>query len=536
MGHQRRHHSEDGFTVVEVVIAAAIMFFVLTAIIGLMGASSSLTVMAKQRAVMTNSVAAYLENLRVLPWDEVVQPSGPVRMTINGVDIVINVSVETRTEEGQEIIKVIRVAAVSTVDGKSQMYETSVALLKNPNFNRTLRTDPDAPVVYFMPEAPEDDAVIWGNQSASGPLMFRTKAFSPVDKIAKVQYDITGRTAPDSFAVFTVSPGMQTYYSAPSIDTLSEGIGDGFQTVSVAATDEHERTGTMKRRYIIDNVAPQSPGPSTITSITSALLNLQWNAAVDGGTVGSPNYASHYAIQMSVEPSQTQPLTANDRVVLNDPNWLADNNVALAVAGPGIVATDVVVADEALPVTQRAVPPFSRFTVRIMSRSPRGLTNNAWVPSVQPGYTRPELFCEPAPSLYSSVCTVTTTSNTATYRVRLLVSQPGFRWTGTRTWQIEFQSQTPTPTPQGWQVFAGGTSGVSITSQEVDPYAMVLEAVRPFSKPSEFSDGRRVYFRVRVDGYRAQRDGAIVPVLRTNAAGPSGAPGVRTPLARVWDF
>ncbi len=234
-------------------------------------------------------------------------------------------------------------------------------------------------------------------------------------------------------------------------------------------------------------------------------------------------------------------------MVLNDPNWLADNDVALALAGPGIVATDVVVADEALPVTQRAVPPFSRFTVRIMSRSPRGLTNNAWVPSAQPGYTRPELFCEPAPSLYRSTCFTRTwgsgSDKGTEYALDLFVSRAGFqRASDSPAWNIQYQSALTTPTASGWQDLpAISTASIQVmtpmSSSAYDSYAMRITARYKFL---DFTDGRRMYFRVRVSGYNARRAPAgAVPVMVTNAAGPSGvgnATGVTTFLARDWGF
>ena len=62
---------DDGFTVVELVIAAAILFFAMTALVGLLGASTSMTASAKSRSVLTNAISSELERIRALRIEEV---------------------------------------------------------------------------------------------------------------------------------------------------------------------------------------------------------------------------------------------------------------------------------------------------------------------------------------------------------------------------------------------------------------------------------------------------------------------------------
>lgn len=536
MGQTKTRASEAGFTVVEVVIAAAVMFFVLTAVIGLLGASSNMTVQAKQRAVMTNAVSNYVDTLRQSPWDSI--ESSSVVVVVNNITVSMSVNVELRQEDGQDIIKVIRISAVSTLNGKSQMYETSVALLRNPNFNRTLQTDPDAPVVYFMSEAPDDDEVVWADQQDSGPIFLRTKAFSPVDKVKEVTYDITGRATMDPLAVYTPDPTVQSYYSAPTLNTLAENIGDGFQTVSVMVTDEMQRIGTMKRRFIVDNVAPSNPGTPTVNTNDPFLLVIDWAAAPDGGTLESPNFASHYECQVSMEPTQGQPSTAPDALVLNEPRWLAGNNLALAVANDGPIYYEATLASATVDLAQRAVPPFSRFETRVRSSSPRGLTTGTWVEQVSRTVTRPELVCDKGLGGYRSTCLTRIwgvgSAKETEYTLHLYLTRAGFqRGSGDNpTWEIQYQSAATTPTPEGWLTF---TTAPSLL--DYDGRVLHLYSTR---RIPGITDGRSMYFRIKVSGYRALRDGgAIVPMMYTNSAGPSlvgSADGVLTYLTTRWEF
>ena len=83
----RRLHTDDsGMTVVEVVVASFILFFVLTAVLGLVGATTQTSVSAKQRTAMTNAVSSYIEHVRSLPFNRVAlstdNPPGDVEPSI----------------------------------------------------------------------------------------------------------------------------------------------------------------------------------------------------------------------------------------------------------------------------------------------------------------------------------------------------------------------------------------------------------------------------------------------------------------------
>ena len=112
-------HTEDGFTVAELVIAASILFFVLTAMIGLMGASSQMTVAAKQRAVLTNVVASYIDEVRSGTWTSIAAPTSPITRVVNGITVVINMTVETKsTSRGTPYLKVLRITATASLQGQ----------------------------------------------------------------------------------------------------------------------------------------------------------------------------------------------------------------------------------------------------------------------------------------------------------------------------------------------------------------------------------------------------------------------------------
>ena len=67
---------DQGFTVAEMVIAAAILFIVLTGLFGLVAASTQTSASAKLRAVAVDSAGSYIESVRAMPYGQVGTPSG----------------------------------------------------------------------------------------------------------------------------------------------------------------------------------------------------------------------------------------------------------------------------------------------------------------------------------------------------------------------------------------------------------------------------------------------------------------------------
>src|SRR5512139_635268 len=78
----RSRSDDSGMSVVEVVVASFILFFVLTAVLGLIGATTKSSISARQRTAMTNAVSSYIEHVRALPFDQVAlttdDPAGSV--------------------------------------------------------------------------------------------------------------------------------------------------------------------------------------------------------------------------------------------------------------------------------------------------------------------------------------------------------------------------------------------------------------------------------------------------------------------------
>jgi len=67
---------DAGFTVAEIVVAAAILFFAAVAILGLIGSAQQAAIAAKEKAVLVNAVASQMESVRSLSWSDIGTPTG----------------------------------------------------------------------------------------------------------------------------------------------------------------------------------------------------------------------------------------------------------------------------------------------------------------------------------------------------------------------------------------------------------------------------------------------------------------------------
>lgn len=431
-----RPRNDAGFSVAEVVIAVAIMFFVLTAMIGLMGVSSAMTVQAKQKSVLVNAVASEIDSIRAMPFNQIA--TGSVERENNGVQIVIDMTVETKQAAGKDYYKRVIMEATGILQGRTETYRTTVAI-RNPDNNMTLTTDPDAPQIEFTSEAPAADEVLFGTERlVGGSINLTTKSSSPSRNLDEVKY-VDGNGTPlimsnGSQGLFTAN--ANPYYVTTMIwNTNSSGIADGLHTVSVSVTDDQDGGDSETRKYVIDNHPALEPGIPSGTGIDASRLRLAWGAARDGGEGTNPvawYWASQYEYTVHREPTSAGGAPTTWPVVRNEIVHAGASPVE-AIKNDGPIAWDAVVANPG-PALDRATRPFSRFFIRVKSGRPRGI-GTAYADSTVLAVTRPELICDS--SAQSSVAIGSKSGSTYPYNVTLKVTKPNFPYTGTPSYLVQ---------------------------------------------------------------------------------------------------
>lgn len=437
MGRTIAVRRDDGFSVVEVVVAASILFFVLTAVVGLVGVSSAMTVQAKQKSVLTNAVASYIDEIRAYSWEDIAAsdadgdsifvPSSTTRV-VEGVTVTFGTSVESRQVLGDEYMKNVRITATAVLGGQTQTYTTRVAI-RNPRYNRTLTIDPDVPTITFETPTPEENEVLFLNERLDGGVIrIRTRAESPVATIAQVRYEVAGRLLRDQLgsggddAIFTPSPPVAAVTNESYWDTRQEGVLDGVQTVVAIAEDDQARVGNVRREFIVDNHEPLAPGTPQLTALGSRGFAGVWGAARDGGTDAAPFWASQYRWVLSKEPTAGATLPTS---------W---PQVAVSNVGAGMEPIDAIktagnwTANVSAPGT---VTPFGRYWLRVYSGSPRGI-GGAYADSAF-AIARPEIYCLNTPAPFNAVgdsryriLAKTTNPKGWRYECEMWISKPSF--------------------------------------------------------------------------------------------------------------
>lgn len=311
---------DDGFSVVEVVIASAILFFALTALVGLLGATTNMTTAAKGRSVLTNTVATELDWVRSIPFNRLAltnaSPPGDVpptrTMVKDGYTITVTFTITDRA--AQNGTKEVAVQAVASRPGVSDITTTAHAFVRNRVGGTTVEAN-DAPVIEFIDPTPPTDTIVFANKKQGGSnLQIAARATSEAHLVARMEFLVGGTTSVllrngnQSWAgyateTFTDAQSVKTYsFDWHTMQIDSEGqpsVPDGRRVVRIIAYDDQGRASTPRdRTFVVDNHPPVAPTNAqliwngTVTDKrASQTLSAGWTAAMDG-TDPAPSHSA----------------------------------------------------------------------------------------------------------------------------------------------------------------------------------------------------------------------------------------------------
>lgn len=315
---------DDGMSVLEIMIAAVILFIVLTGVLGLVGTTTMMGVDAKQRNVMVNALNAYVERVQSLPFDSVdVEANGGVLASEESTRVgEFTVTIRPAVADGtNDALKSLTVAITISAPGRNSVSMTTTVPIRDRSqfltqANRTPETDPS--IVFLDAYTPPEGAVVWGTScvGATGVLKLAVEA-----------------TASDGRAITNVALWIDDSYLAkdtllnqatwnPATQTFSEStfvwntrqtedivqpdgvtyvpveiIADGMRTVSAYVLDDQGVSVYAVRHLLVDNHAPGIPGVPVTTVASNASAELNWLKSSDGTTD-----ADHYQVRMFKQP------------------------------------------------------------------------------------------------------------------------------------------------------------------------------------------------------------------------------------------
>lgn len=359
------------------------MFFVITAMLGLVGASQKMTASAKRSTLLTNAMAERVDSIRAMPYGSITSTGVPasLRVTYQGIPVLFTHRVVIADADGSDRLRSVYVGGSVTLAGRTYRSQ-AVVHIRNPNSETGGGTiaDPDKPVATWLSPTPVPDSVLFETyvyDAGSATTELRASGHGPTDNITRFEYRVNGVAVRDRLGL----TGSDAIFIAPtdfnaSADvvtstgwhTRQEGVVDGFQTVTVTVYDEMGRSSTVSRRFIIDNDPPAAPGVSTGTGTTDVTAYLQFLAAADPANQAA-TWASDYQYRL-VEDTASGPFTGTDTGA--PPSSWTERGTGLMPAATGSNAVRI---SKLGTITLDPVPTsaFRRYWTGIRGASLRGL-------------------------------------------------------------------------------------------------------------------------------------------------------------------
>jgi len=356
-------------TLIEVVVAIVIFFFVLTAIFGLLGATTNMSVLSNERTLLVNAMNSYIEGVRSMSYTD-------VGVDVTGAPVPGTLSVETSQTSGGYAIAIRPTVTwiddpditPGTNDYKQLTIDGTISRRGEVVYSLSMST-------YIRQEAPQGEytrpTIIFGSGSpaeASPPTVVRGRTVL-IDAIAET-------TMPGARLVsmsFQVSPGgiylrdqsgnsavweldsttatKQFYWDTMALNEDGDPfVTDGEYTITVEVVDSNQKRVFQTRRVFIDNYPPDPPSDLVANALLSGTqVPMTWTTSMDGR-----GESDHYVLALGAQTL--------------DGTWATEEVVTSGPTGQHTLTTQ----------------PFTRYYSRIAAESREGLRSEWWPSAVEP--------------------------------------------------------------------------------------------------------------------------------------------------------
>lgn len=320
--------SDDGMTLLELIIAALILTFAISALFGLLLTATNMSVQSKEQNLAVAAANSYLEMVRSLSYSSIgvlggaggsIEGTLPVRtVVVNGsftVTITPSVTwIDDPTIVGAQNYKEVRVVVEVGAPPRTPISRTFATFVRAPGEILAITGETSG-----TPGGGADPVLEWaeGQTPAAGAIVRGTDVVVTI----KVSTPNVGGTIKrvQMFCGVPVLVGTgggiasNGYTTGEWVDLAQTGVGtytfrwntlalqvdgtrwfpDGQRKLYVAAYDNQSRTGTIERWITIDNDAPGAlASPPVPTNGNNQDVVVSWGAAKDG--TGDIDYASIY--------------------------------------------------------------------------------------------------------------------------------------------------------------------------------------------------------------------------------------------------
>lgn len=304
-GTRNRFASDEGMTIVEVVIASAILFFIMTAIIGLLGRTIAMANQSVQMNDVNNAIGTYTEWMRDIAFADLPSIEST---TIAAGDYTVQIVPTVEDGENEYLKNVWLAVTVTQPNGFLRVVNTMVVIRDRDQYMSQGSQGPKTdPTIVFLAASPPDQTVVWlsGGMSYWKDSSGVTRPF----KISARAIVTEGRTIDEvSFQLedkyyltdaITHEPAHwlnPTWTDTPlfSVDlgqVNTDGVpifAEGLRSVQAFVKDSEGVIRQDVRQYLVDNRAPDKPPwPVTLDDKGPSSRIWAWPLVMDGTT---PSY------------------------------------------------------------------------------------------------------------------------------------------------------------------------------------------------------------------------------------------------------
>ncbi len=323
---------DDGFTLVEVVIAMVIVFVVMSAMLTLYVGSLGTTVAAKQRQAASAVATQNLERLRALPYDVIraglnsgdlagdanVSGSSPRRLVLNGISEQLVLS---STQTQQPLYPHRRVETVDGVAYTVAVYVTQGSTT-NPSYQLT-------------------SVVSWAQAASGTPrqIVQRSTAYSAEGCLSLSNRPFSGPCQAGFSAVGGITSGRITVSNATDSTAVVPGTGGSLLALDMAGLS----TNSAVEQTVTVSASARTVGAGNrTTSAESTSGGLTWSSNADTDPSSPSNGSNSSGSTVVTEPSAPDlTLTGTAGMFTAVPSKVHQATVSSEVAGTGALCTSV---------------------------------------------------------------------------------------------------------------------------------------------------------------------------------------------------
>ncbi|MCE5190184.1 MAG: hypothetical protein LLG08_00135 [Actinomycetia bacterium] len=314
---------DEGFSILEIMIASVILFIVLTGVLGLVGTTTNMGLDAKQRNVMVNALNAYVERVQSLPFDSVaLAADGGALASEESTQVgEFTVTISPSVADGaNEALKQLTVAISVSATGRTPVtMTTTVPVRDRSQFLTQANQDPatDPTVAFLDAYTPPEGTVVWGTSciGGTGVLKLAVEATASEGRVltnvalwiddSRLAKNALGESGSWNPATQTFSETSFVWDTRQTEDIIQEDgsylpveiVADGMRTISAYTLDDRSVSVYSVRHFLVDNHAPGVPGVPAASNLTNVNATLTWAPASDGT---SP--ADHYGVRVFKQP------------------------------------------------------------------------------------------------------------------------------------------------------------------------------------------------------------------------------------------